>query len=48
MPIIEFWQSLSRIPLYEDVAISVLQMTLPQSTAEAARTFSKLMRTIQS
>lgn len=42
-PIVEFWQSLSHLPEYEDVAIFMLQMTsLPQSTAEVERTFSKL------
>lgn len=41
--IVEFWQSLSRLPEYADVAIFMLQMTsLPQSTAEVERTFSKL------
>ena len=41
-PIVEFWQSLSRLPEYEDIAIFMLQMTfLPQSTAEVEKT-SKL------
>lgn len=42
-PIVEFWKSLSRLREYEDVAIFMLQMTsLPQSTADVERTFSKL------
>lgn len=41
--IVEFWQSLNRLPEYEDVAFFMLQMTsLPQSTAEVERTFSKV------
>uniref|UniRef100_UPI00358E6B22 uncharacterized protein isoform X4 n=1 Tax=Myxine glutinosa TaxID=7769 RepID=UPI00358E6B22 len=39
-PIVEFWQTLSCLAEYEDVAIFMLQMTsLPQSTAEVERTF---------
>ncbi|KAK4320307.1 hypothetical protein Pmani_008813 [Petrolisthes manimaculis] len=42
-PIVEFWQGMSRLPEYKDVAIFMLQMTaFPQSTAEVERTFSKL------
>lgn len=46
--IVEFWQSLSRLLEYEDLAILMLQMiSLPQSTAEVEITFYQLNPTKQ-
>lgn len=42
-PIVEFWQCQRRLPEYEALGRFMLQITsLPQSTAEVERTFSKL------